>query len=85
MCLKSFRFVSFPEIVKMENKIPFSVKMESLQRTPMVTPPPLYLSSSSHDLVLPTPNLTSTFYTPGEGRIQINPLKKNNNNNNKIK
>ncbi|XP_046406608.1 ETS domain-containing protein Elk-3-like [Ischnura elegans] len=28
-----YRFVSFPEIVKMENKIPFRVKMESLQKT----------------------------------------------------
>ncbi|KAF4523383.1 hypothetical protein B566_EDAN013465 [Ephemera danica] len=27
-----YRFVSFPEIVKMENKIPFRVKMESLQQ-----------------------------------------------------
>nr|CAD7406589.1 unnamed protein product [Timema poppensis] len=29
-----YRFVSFPEIVKMESKIPFRVKMESLQKTP---------------------------------------------------
>ncbi|XP_046986405.1 ETS-related transcription factor Elf-1-like [Schistocerca americana] len=32
-----YRFVSFPEIVKMENKIPFRVKMESLQKTPLFT------------------------------------------------
>ncbi|XP_069694657.1 uncharacterized protein [Periplaneta americana] len=29
-----YRFVSFPEIVKMESKVPFRVKMESLQKTP---------------------------------------------------
>ncbi|XP_063219142.1 ETS translocation variant 3-like [Bacillus rossius redtenbacheri] len=29
-----YRFVSFPEIVKMESKIPFKVKMESLQKSP---------------------------------------------------
>jgi hypothetical protein len=29
----SSRFVSFPEIVKMESKVPFRVKMESLQKT----------------------------------------------------
>lgn len=28
-----YRFVSFPEIVKMENKIPFHVKMESISKT----------------------------------------------------
>ncbi|GAB6023845.1 hypothetical protein CHUAL_008586 [Chamberlinius hualienensis] len=28
-----YRFVSFPEIVKMENKIPFRVKMETLHRS----------------------------------------------------
>ncbi|PNF29770.1 hypothetical protein B7P43_G10700 [Cryptotermes secundus] len=28
-----YRFVSFPEIVKMESKVPFRVKMESLQKT----------------------------------------------------
>lgn len=33
-----FRFVSFPEMVKMENKIPFHVKMESLQQAQQQQP-----------------------------------------------
>ncbi|XP_047485671.1 ETS domain-containing protein Elk-4-like isoform X2 [Penaeus chinensis] len=34
-----YRFVSFPEIVKMENKIPFHVKMESLGSNSSAKPP----------------------------------------------
>ncbi|XP_064485080.1 ETS domain-containing protein Elk-1-like isoform X2 [Ornithodoros turicata] len=37
-----YRFVSFPEIVKTENKIPFHVKMESINKTPPKTPFPAH-------------------------------------------
>lgn len=50
-----YRFVSFPEIVKMENKVPFRVKMESLHKSGVLStseqvpssPPPPSSSSKS--------------------------------------
>ncbi|XP_066995179.1 ETS domain-containing protein Elk-3 [Anabrus simplex] len=42
-----YRFVSFPEIVKMESKIPFRVKMESLQKTPGLFAGNFYYSTAS--------------------------------------
>ncbi|GBN87708.1 ETS domain-containing protein Elk-1 [Araneus ventricosus] len=58
-----YRFVSFPEIVKTENKIPFHVKMETIGKTatqqPQVfrtsPPPPQAHSGSPHYLPKPEP------------------------------
>ncbi|XP_015909081.1 ETS domain-containing protein Elk-1 isoform X2 [Parasteatoda tepidariorum] len=53
-----YRFVSFPEIVKTENKIPFHVKMETINKTPFsrqTSPPPPQHAHKSPPYGLPKP------------------------------
>lgn len=63
-----YRFVSFPEIVKTENKIPFHVKMEAIHKTPYKMP---YIPPPHQPAACPSPDMpedmsikSASFWSP---------------------